>query len=164
NPLKGALVSLKPIDRVALQTRTNERGEYILSSLPSGPATLSVSEIGFRKNERAIYVNPDQKAIHDVGLQVGYFTNAPALFIRGSVKDGRSRGIGDVTVVARSVFASEVVVFSRTSKEGSFELEIPGYGEYFVYATKLGQKTHVQTLRIEEEKSYEANFVLVPLR
>lgn len=163
-PLKGAQVTLRFDEKRVFETRSDANGEYLLSSLPSGNANFFVSEIGFYVYKTNIYVSPGERAIFDVGLRVGRVTDGPNLVVQGSVRSASATPIENATVVARSAFSSEVVVFSRSSKTGAFRLQLPSYGEYLVYATYPRKQIDLRLLNIDAEKAYVADFILRPVR
>ncbi len=68
-----ATVAVTNVDtNVARGTQTNERGDYVLPSLPPGPYTLTVEAPGFRKQVRSGLRLPVSSQIQvDVDLQVG---------------------------------------------------------------------------------------------
>lgn len=162
-PLKGTRVTLHFDEKRVFDTETDASGEYIFHALPSGKADFTVNETGFRKYKTNLYINPGGQTIFDIGLQVGLVNDAPNLAVRGSVRSNNSKQLENVSVIARSVFNSDVVVFCRTSKNGTFELQLPSYGQYFVYAASPGKKSDVRLLNVNTEETYITNFVLILL-
>ncbi|HRK74128.1 MAG TPA: carboxypeptidase-like regulatory domain-containing protein, partial [Rhodothermales bacterium] len=65
-PLPGATVRLEP---TRLGTATDNAGRYVVSRVPDGEYTLSVTFIGYRNFKRAVTVRNGGEMVVNVSLQ-----------------------------------------------------------------------------------------------
>ncbi|MGA2577866.1 MAG: TonB-dependent receptor [Bryobacteraceae bacterium] len=138
-------VTLKGIDTGATQTTsTNQSGAYRFSLLKPGNYTVTASQTGFQKAERAIEVAVGQIVTADLQLQVGSNTQtievlaaAPLVSTESSINTPFSTmevaelpsAGGDITNIANTVPG---VVVNNTNGTGNFTLNgLPGTSNLF---------------------------------
>jgi Carboxypeptidase regulatory-like domain len=133
--IAGATVALKSLDTGATQNAsTNASGAYRFSLLKPGHYTVTVTQPGFQKAERAVEVSVGQLVTADLALEVGAATQtvevlaaAPLVSTESSINTAFSAvevaqlpsAGGDITNIASTVGG---VVLNNTGGYGNFTL------------------------------------------
>jgi hypothetical protein len=162
SPIEGVRLTVLAANE-KYETQTDKNGNYLFPKLEPGNVEFAAVEAGFYKYERRLYLNPGVRSTFDVGLQVGFLGDIPKLTVRGSVRNHKGKSIEDASIIATCIFNDNVRVFGRSSKTGSFEIQLPTYGQYSIFAVLKGYKVDVRILLVDKEKNFVANLTLNPL-
>ena len=123
-PLAGVFVSAAPAEpRETRQCETNDGGEYECSSLPPGPATLTVRTSGWDSVTLAeIQVTLKSGEILEQDIQVEDVASR-RLPIEGTVRDEQGNPLSNILVMTRGEGAPRAA--KRSDAEGRFLLLVP---------------------------------------
>ncbi len=135
-------------------TNTDAFGDYLLSNVPVGTRTVSVTASGFDSQNDTATVNESANSIVDFALNES--ANGGSGSIKGTVYSGAGGKLNGVTV--RVLGGSS----SNTNKGGKYTIQNVPAGSQAVEASKDGYMRQQQNVTVNAGGSITVNFTLSP--
>lgn len=79
--------------------------------------------------------------------------------LKGYVKNKDGIPIENISILVSQ--NETIIVYSYTKRDGSFNLEIPAYGDFKIKISGLGFKTYEENIKLENKTTKNFNFVLI---
>lgn len=134
-PLAGVEISVIDASGSLIQTaKTDARGEFRITDLKTGRATLRAEHIGFETSERTQSLHPGVN-VWDTGLVLGTLAPSRPHRISGMVRGSKGGAIADATVTISDVFTGAVKEQVRTDSRGQYAFETRDTRQYVLVVT-----------------------------
>jgi hypothetical protein len=164
NPIPGAEVSVTArADPRSLKAKTNASGEYVLSSVPTGMASVSVNCLGFVPGSTSVLILAGRNLL-DTGLDVALIGDRQPYHIKGKTLTQEGKPLADVSVTLRNIYQPTLAVQARTDKDGTFSITILKRGDYVLAATMPGYVAAIVNIELESTREIVSDLSLKPLR
>lgn len=120
--------------RVIQAAKTDARGQFRMTNLTTGRATLRAEHIGFNASERiqVLYAGVN---VWDTGLVLGLIAPSKPHKISGLIRDSKGGAIADATVTLSDVFTGAVKEQVRTDSRGRYAFQTSDTRQYVLVVT-----------------------------